>query len=93
MAVNKLELIDIIVERSELNKKNVKMVIDILFETIAENMIKGEVVNIKGFGKFIMRKQETIEKIDSETQEKLIIPEHLIPVFKASAELKDNINN
>ena len=56
--MTKAELIDAVVKKTEMTKKDAGRAIDAIFETIKEELSKGEKVQLVGFGSFEVRRRE-----------------------------------
>ena len=50
--MNKTELVAVVAEKSGLTKKDAERVVSATFETITAELVKGEKVQISGFGIF-----------------------------------------
>ncbi len=55
--VSKAQLIDAIADQQEVSKKDVKAVVDGLFEHISTHLKQGDKVQITGFGAFEVRER------------------------------------
>ena len=75
-----------------LNFNNVSKIVDGVFDTISDELAKGNSVNIFGFGKFETYKTREHLSINPITGEKMTIPETVRVSFKSSKELKRRLN-
>ncbi|TDY56818.1 nucleoid DNA-binding protein [Entomoplasma freundtii] len=83
---------DLMMEKDFLTAKDAKEIVDIIFDSIANDLIEKHVVEIHGFGKF---KTEHVKKrvgVNPATGEKIIISARTKPKFIASKTLKDAID-
>ncbi|PHJ12320.1 integration host factor, partial [Fervidobacterium sp. SC_NGM5_O18] len=80
--MNKKELVNAVAEKTQLRKKDVKLVIDTLFETIAAALEKGEKVQLVDFGTFEVKKMEGRTGVTQRQKEKIKIPERNVPTFR-----------
>lgn len=90
--MNKKELSNVVAEKLECTKKSAAEMVDVVFETITEALVEGDVVNLVGFGKF-----ETVmvaEKMarNPKTNTEVLVKAHRKPKFKASSAVKDALN-
>ena len=69
-------------------KKDARLAIDLVFDTITELMVEGEEVMIHGFGIFGVKNVVSHESIDCRTGERITIPAHNAPKFKPGVALK-----
>ena len=90
--MTKQELIDRIANATGETKKTVGLVLDQLNETIADTLKLGGEVELRGVGKFSVSKRAAKTGRNPKTGEKLTIPAHLSPAFKASKALKAVVN-
>ncbi len=89
--MNKAELIAAVAEKAGITKKDADRIIAATFETIAQNMAKGEKVQVSGFGIFDVKKREARTGRNPRTKETIEIPASTLPAFKASKTLKDAV--
>ena len=89
--MNKTELVAIVAEKSGLAKKDAERVVSATFETITAQMMKGEKVQISGFGIFEVKEREARVGRNPRTKEAIEIPASKVPAFKASKTLKDTV--
>jgi DNA-binding protein HU-beta len=87
--MNKTELIAAVAEKTGLTKKDAERVINATVETIETSLVKGEKVQISGFGIFEVKAREARVGRNPRTKETIQIPATRLPVFKASKALKD----
>ena len=89
--MNKTELVAAVAEKTGLTKKDAERVVSTTIETITETLVKGEKVQISGFGNFEVKAREARVGRNPRTKETIQIPATRLPVFKASKALKDSI--
>lgn len=89
--MSKTELITAVAESAGLTKKDTERVINAAIDTITASLVKGEKVQISGFGSFETREREARVGRNPHTKESIEIPATRVPAFKASKALKDNI--
>ena len=87
--MNKTELIAAVAEKAGLTKKDAERVVSATFETITESLVKGEKVQVSGFGIFEVKAREARVGRNPRTKETIEIPATRLPAFKASKALKD----
>lgn len=90
--MNKAELLTSIVEKTDLKKKDVEKVVAALFKTVEEELIKGEKVQLVGFGTFEVRERAGRTGRNPRTGEEIVIEAAKVPAFKAGKALKDAVN-
>lgn len=89
--MTKSELVVSMVQKSELKKKDVEAALNSLLEVIKESLVKGEPVNMVGFGKFeaVQKKERTGH--NPNTMEKITIAAKRVPKFKFSPLVKQAV--
>ena len=86
--MNKTELTVAIAEKSELPKAKVADVLTAFFDTVAEQLGKGEAVQIIGFGNFEVAEYASRTGRNPQTGATLTIPAGKRPKFTAGSSLK-----
>ena len=89
--MNKTDLISIAAENAGMTKKDTERVINAAIDAITASLVKGEKVQLSGFGTFESKEREARVGRNPHTKEAIEIPATRVPAFKASKALKDNI--
>ena len=89
--MNKTELIAAVAEKTGMTKKDAERVINATVETITETLVKGERVQVSGFGNFEVKAREARVGRNPRTKETIQIPATRLPAFKASSALKNAV--
>ena len=89
--MNKTELIAAVAQSAGLTKKDAERVLNAAFDTMTAALVKGEKVQLSGFGTFEVKEREARIGRNPHTKEAIEIPATKVPVFKASKALKDNV--
>ena len=89
--MNKTELIAAVAAKTGLTKKDAERVINATVDTITESLVKGEKVQVFGFGIFEVKNREARVGRNPRTKESIQIPATRLPVFKAAKALKDTV--
>ena len=89
--MNKTELISAVAESAGLTKKDTERVINAAIDAITHSLVRGEKVQISGFGSFETKTREARVGRNPHTKEAIEIPATRVPMFKASKALKDNV--
>ena len=77
----------------ELNHSEIEKVVDIFTECIHKALIKGQSVELRGFGTFFVKKiKEKYNARNPKTSELIYVPEKNKVRFRASKKLKKFIN-
>ena len=87
--MNKTELVAAMAEKTELSKKDAEKALKAFTDVVAEELKKGEKVQLVGFGTFEVAEREAREGRNPRTGE---IAASKSPKFKAGKALKDSLN-
>ena len=90
--MNKAELVAAIAAKTELSKKDSEKALKAFIDVVAEELKKGEKVQLVGFGTFEVAKRAAREGRNPRTGETMTIAASKAPKFKAGKALKDSIN-
>lgn len=91
--MNKAELIAAIAAKTGDTKKAAEASVNAFVEAVTESLVKGDKVQLVGFGSFEVRKRAARKGRNPQTKEEIKIPASKAPVFKAGKALKDLVNN
>ena len=89
--MNKTDLIAIAAENAGMTKKDTERILNAAIDAITGALVKGEKVQLSGFGTFETKDREARIGRNPHTKEAVEIPATRVPSFKASKALKDNI--
>ena len=88
--MNKAALIEAVASKTRLTKKQAEEVLESILEHITESLKKGEEVVLTGFGTFSAKVRHARKGVNPQKpNEKIDIPEVVIPKFKSGKALKD----
>ena len=91
--MNKSDLIAEIAAKTGSTKKDAEATLNAFVDVVTESLVKGDKVQLVGFGSFEVRKRAARKGINPQTKEEIKIPASKAPVFKAGKALKDLVNN
>ncbi len=89
--MNKTELIAITAENAGVSKKDAERVVNAAIDAITASLVKGDKVQLSGFGIFEVKHREARVGRNPLTKETIEIPASRVPSFKASKTLKDAV--
>ena len=90
--MNKSDLIAAIAAKTGDTKKNAEETVNAFVNVVTEALVKGDKVQLVGFGSFEVRKRAARKGRNPQTKEEIKIPASKAPVFKAGKALKDLVN-
>ena len=89
--MNKTELITAAAESAGLTKKDTERVVNAVVDAITAALVKGDKVQLSGFGTFETKVREARVGRNPHTKQPIEIPATRVPAFKASKALKDTV--
>ena len=90
--MNKAELVAVMAERAEISKKDAERALKAFTEVVAEEMKKGEKIQLVGFGTFEVSERAARTGRNPQTGAEMTIAASKAPKFKAGKALKDSLN-
>ena len=90
--MNRMELVAIAAEKAGMTKKDTDAAIKAMLEAVEEALVKGEKLQLMGFGTFEIRERPARQGKNPRTGEAVTIPAARVPVFKAGKALRDAVN-
>ncbi len=87
--MTKRELIETVANaRPLLPRRDVETLVNAVFKTLSEALTRGERIEIRGFGSFIVKRRNAREGLNPKTGEAVSVAAKRVPFFKAGKELK-----
>jgi DNA-binding protein HU-beta len=90
--MNRNELVEAVSSHIGFNNQDCSQIVDGVLEIIAMQMTVGEVVNIRGFGKFTPSLSPATRRRNPQTGGTVDVPEKTAVRFAASKTLKERVN-
>ncbi len=91
--MNKADLVAAVAAKTNFTKKDTEVALNAFLSTVQESLVKGEKIQLIGFGTFETRSRKAREgRNPRKPQETIKIPASKAPVFKAGKALKDAVN-
>jgi integration host factor subunit beta len=89
--MNKIDIVNELSEKINLNQKVAKVVVDTIIDSIKKAIVSGERVEIRGFGSFSLRSYKAYRGRNPKNGEIVDVPVKRLPYFKVGKELKEII--
>lgn len=86
------ELVDALAHRKGCSRPLAERVVDALFDGIRESLLRGDRVELRGFGSFKIRAYPAYTGRDPRSGQAIAVPAKFLPVFKVGKELRTRIN-
>ena len=90
--MNKTELVAAMAEKAQLSKKDAEAALKAFTDVVAEELKKGEKIQLVGFGTFEVSERAARTGRNPQTGEEMPIAASKAPKFKAGKALKDIVN-
>ena len=90
--MNKKELVAAIADQAEISKKDAEKALKAFTDVVAEELKKGEKIQLVGFGTFEVAERAAREGRNPQTGATMKIEASKAPKFKAGKALKDLVN-
>ena len=90
--MNKSDLVAAMAAKTGDTKKSAEETLNAFVDVVTEALVKGDKVQLVGFGSFDVRKRAARKGRNPQTKEEIKIPASKAPVFKAGKALKDLVN-
>ena len=90
--MTKADIVNSVSEATGLTKVETEAVLEGVLQSISNSLRKGERIDIRGFGSFIVKKRKAREARNPATNEKVSLKERFVPTFKVSKLLKKAVN-
>ncbi len=74
------------------SRKDIEVIVDTVFASMADSLSKGEKVEIRGFGSFKVKEREGRTGRNPKSGESIYIEPKKVPFFKAGKELKERVD-
>jgi integration host factor subunit beta len=75
-----------------LTRKQTEIVVETVFDSIKDSLIRGEKIEIRGFGNFKLKSRKPRTARNPKTGEKVDVPEKRVLHFKVGKALREAIN-
>ena len=90
--VTKADIIDAIYEKTGMNRKEIRTVMDLFIDTIKDALIEQRPVELRGFGTFEVRIRKARQKArNPKTGELVSVSSHGIAAFRPGREMKQDV--
>lgn len=91
--MTKSDLVEKIAEKNRnISKKDIEIIVNTIFESMRTSLIRGERIEIRGFGSFTVKSRNAREGRNPKTGEVVHITQKRVPYFKVGKELRERVN-
>lgn len=92
MTLTKADLVEKVFDRVGLTKREATDVVELVFDSIKDELTKADKVKISGFGNFVVRRKKARVGRNPQTGEEMMITARSVLTFKPSQVLKAMLN-
>jgi integration host factor subunit beta len=90
--MNKLQLIQALQKSMNLSKSEATKTVELFFDSMADALIKGDRVEIRGLCSFYVKEYSSYPGRNPKSGEKVTVKAKKLPFFKAGMELKRRVD-
>jgi len=91
--MTKSELIEAVAEKTKMTKSSAEMVVNAVFDTMAEALEQGKGIEIRGFGSFTVRTYRAYSGRNPRTGAAVDVTPKRLPFFRVGKEMKQQVND
>ncbi len=91
--MNKAELLEAVVEKTSLSKKQAGQALEAIVDTITQQLAGNDSVVLVGFGTFSVKKRAARKGVNPKTGDVINIKAANVPAFKSGKSLKEACNS
>ncbi len=89
--MNKSELIEALAVQKGLSCKKAEEIINTVFDAMADALVSGDRIEIRGFGSFVVNEYKSYTGRNPKTGESIEVKPKKLPFFKVGKELKERV--
>ncbi|AXI01877.1 integration host factor subunit alpha [Aquirhabdus parva] len=90
-ALTKAEMADNLSEKTGINRREAKQLVELFFAEISKSLISGEVVKLSGFGNFELRNKRQRPGRNPKTGEEIPISARRVVTFRAGQKFRRRV--
>ncbi len=90
--MNKSELTQQLAESMHLSVREAASIVNTIIAMMTEALAKGESIEIRGFGSFVVKEYDTYTGRNPKTGEQITVQPKKLPFFKVGKDLREQVN-
>ena len=90
--MNKSDLIDVLAKKAQLPIRKSEEIVNVAFEIMSRTLIKGDRIEIRGFGSFELREYKDYTGRNPKTGKKIAVSGKKLPFFTMGKELREKVD-
>ncbi len=90
--MNKSELIEVLAQDMGVPHREAAAITNTIIDTMIDALVKGESIEIRGFGSFVIKQYDSYEGRNPKTGKKIKVKPKKLPFFKVGKDLREKVN-
>ena len=90
--MNKSDLIEQLAVTMQLSGREAAAIVDTILETMTDALTRGDSIEIRGFGSFVVKEYESYTGRNPKTGELITVRPKRLPFFKVGKDLWEQVN-
>ena len=90
--MTKADLIDEVAQAGRLTRRDAEVVVETVFESMAQALARGEKIELRGFGSFRVQERSARRARNPTTGEEVDVPARRVPRFRPGREMRELLN-
>lgn len=90
--MNKSELVEALANNRDLTYKKSEEIVNIIFDTMSDTLAKGDRIEVRGFGSFIVKDYKAYMGRNPKTGEIIHVKPKKLPFFKVGKQLRELVD-
>ncbi len=90
--MNKSELIEALAQDINVPHREAAAITTTVIDTMTEALSRGESIEIRGFGSFVIKRYDSYEGRNPKTGKKIKVKPKKLPFFKVGKDLREQVN-
>ncbi|NOQ45281.1 MAG: integration host factor subunit beta [Desulfobulbaceae bacterium] len=90
--MNKSELIETLAEEIKVPIREAASIVNTIIDTMTDTLAKGESIEIRGFGSFVVKEYGSYTGRNPKTGEKIKVAPKKLPFFKVGKDLRERVD-
>jgi integration host factor subunit beta len=91
--MNKADLVLKVAARANVTQKVAKVIVDTVFDGMKDSLVKGERIEIRGFGSFVVKNYQGYTGRNPKTGRLVDVSAKRLPFFKVGKELRERVDS
>jgi integration host factor subunit beta len=84
--------VEALASKKELTYKKAEEIVNILFDSMSDTLVKGGRIEIRGFGSFVVKDYKAYQGRNPKTGQVIEVRPKKLPFFKVGKDLRDRVN-